>query len=624
MSASHSCSPVVTSPITPSLSGRVGLRNLGNTCYINAAVQCIAHTSLLIPYFLDSAYERDINPHNVLGTGGKLVTTFSELMQLIWSTETASISPAQLKHDIVTFASQFKGSDQHDSQELLSILLDGLHEDLNTPTNTPPSPIPDHLPEPEIANLLWQQHLERNSSIISKEMHGQYRSQTTCLKCNKTSVKFDPFLMLSVEIPPPPSSLEVRIVPKGFETPVKVVGFVHVGDVKVQTLQTKITELIGEFNTEFLICEMDKTNREIHPVVNQTRIQSKFLYFAYEIDSTISENAIPVLLSLYREDRTFGFTQTKLVTAPRLLQMQEHSTLEDLHFRVFEAVKPVLRSDWMYADPQAMDVDIPGTETELIYRRLYTDKANFTTRSSPLYSLKVMSYHEHWNYGNSGKEACPYCNSVHFNACSVPFTSTSLRDFIQNQDKKEILQLEITCPQGEIDRRYWMLEDFDPSIESAEQLIEREKENSVSLQQCLSFTCTEKILSEGNSWFCPLCKEEVESSTKMTLYRIPRILLIHLKRFNETAYLPTKNDKLVDFPVKSMKFECFSGGEKVPLYDLFGVIEHCGSLSFGHYTALCRDEEGWARFDDEQVTPLREESEVVTRQAYVLFYQARE
>lgn len=53
-------------------------------------------------------------------------------MRELWSTRGShSTSPAEFKRTVGRHAPQFTGYAQHDSQELLAFLIDGLHEDLN-------------------------------------------------------------------------------------------------------------------------------------------------------------------------------------------------------------------------------------------------------------------------------------------------------------------------------------------------------------------------------------------------------------------------------------------------------------------------------------------------------------
>lgn len=70
---------------TPVAPGAVGLHNLGNTCFLNSAVQCFSAVEPLRELFVSGAYRERVNKTNPLGMEGKLVEGYGSLMSQVWS-----------------------------------------------------------------------------------------------------------------------------------------------------------------------------------------------------------------------------------------------------------------------------------------------------------------------------------------------------------------------------------------------------------------------------------------------------------------------------------------------------------------------------------------------------------
>ncbi|KAF2313549.1 hypothetical protein GH714_011594 [Hevea brasiliensis] len=148
-------------------------------------------------------YSDEINTENPLGMHGELALAFGELLRKLWSSGRNAIAPRAFKGKLALFAPQFSGYNQHDSQELLAFLLDGLHEDLNRVKQKPYIEMKDWggRPDEEVADECWRNHKARNDSIIVDVCQGQYKSTLVCPVCSKISITYDPFMYLSLPLP---------------------------------------------------------------------------------------------------------------------------------------------------------------------------------------------------------------------------------------------------------------------------------------------------------------------------------------------------------------------------------------------------------------------------------------
>eukprot|EP00667_Euglena_gracilis_P005729 EG_transcript_5770 len=178
-----------------------GLSNLGNTCFMNSCLQCLMNIKPLASFFISGEFKAQRNLQR--GLKGQLADAFGELLRKMWDGG-SFIAPSTFKQMIGTWSSTFQGSRQHDAQEFLRFLLDGLHEDLN---RIPGKPLYQEMLdiagelEQDTARRWWDMHKGRNDSFMMDLFCGQLKSCVRCMTCGHASKAFDPFMDLSLNLP---------------------------------------------------------------------------------------------------------------------------------------------------------------------------------------------------------------------------------------------------------------------------------------------------------------------------------------------------------------------------------------------------------------------------------------
>uniref|UniRef100_A0A8C1FDD6 Ubiquitin carboxyl-terminal hydrolase n=1 Tax=Cyprinus carpio carpio TaxID=630221 RepID=A0A8C1FDD6_CYPCA len=186
-----------------------GLRNLGNTCFMNAILQSLSNIQVFSCYFKElpsvalrsgkTAGRRMYHTRSQGDSSVSLVEEFRKTLCSLWQGSQTAFSTDALFYVIWKIMPSFRGYQQQDAHEFLRYLLEHLHREMQGSKNGSPSPAlspdrPKHASESKCC-------INGTSTIVTSVFGGVLQNEVYCLICGTESRKFDPFLDLSLDIP---------------------------------------------------------------------------------------------------------------------------------------------------------------------------------------------------------------------------------------------------------------------------------------------------------------------------------------------------------------------------------------------------------------------------------------
>ena len=174
----------------------------------------------------------------------------------------------------------------------------------------------------------------------------------------------------------------------------------------------------------------------------------------------------------------------------------------------------------------------------------------------------------------------------------------------------------------------------------------RSLRNQIDLLACLHKFVSPESLSDP--LHCQWCKEKTKTLKQHTFAKFPKVLCLHLKRFD--AAKNRKIDEPVSYPMELNMGQYYPQWREIAqkdvfqkkhlildtkpyindkctypevLYDLFGTIDHSGSLYQGHYTSSVKIANRWYHCNDSFVSDTSREEVLGSKEVYMLFYVLR-
>ncbi|KAM3177682.1 hypothetical protein ACTXT7_004064 [Hymenolepis weldensis] len=566
------------------------------------------------------------------------------------------LNPQPLRRAFVQKWPNFNSYAQQDAQEFLTIFLDSLNEELRRKPqpeeNGLSKSFDNHVSRKRhelfSATRIWDTFCANNDSPIVKMFYGLCESKCKFDGCSHSSSAFDPFSGLT--LPLPFNTIESVTLTDSIGGVVP-----HFGAVP-EVIRTKSDKMIDfafvreeiarrykcSANCIFFVRLISGTFKPILSKSNyqvSSKERSVDKAWAFILPEHHSEYTVGKEYTIILQNRILVPSNTailegtvytpELMGDPTVIQVSTNATNKDLYNAVGKAIRRFVRSS---QDPKKHS---NCSRTAAFLKSSNDDGLEKCTRKCTAlrfdkydtsdYFFSIKQSDRHWFKCSR----CPWSKMCR--GCQVPV----------NSDKVDLICTEDTCVYLAVD---WNLaayvNEYQQTQETKKKIVDPvEDRDNLNMKNACQLDCllqsyfgTEDA-SKEECVTCERCDKRKCFSKSTAICVLPDVLvdqgwnLISLKRFQATKCGWRKLTTLVEFPLTSLDMRPYLSEDvriKETTYDLYGVVNHTGTLNEGHYYAHIKSESDglWFRVNDIQCNEIPIQS-VVTPDAYVLFYQRR-